>query len=119
MLLGQMARGKSSIRTPRNPTGLSAKPSPQPKRLDCGDVTVMKRVHFLGLLILFLAARAAADCTLTNIGLRALPDLGWGTYSNFNRSFVGGLYPNGANTRPALHEAAGLQIATSQIQPLD
>jgi len=79
----------------------------------------MKRVHFLGPLILFLAARAAADCTLTNIGLRALPDLGWGTYSNFNRSFVGGLYPNGANTRPALHEAAGLQIATGQIQPLD
>jgi PKD repeat protein len=29
------------------------------------------------------------------------------------------LYPNGANQRPAAHEAAGLHIATEEIQPLD
>jgi len=79
----------------------------------------MKRGDLLGLLMLCTAWRAAADCTLTNVGLRALPDLGWGSYSNFNRNFVGGLYPNGANTRPALHEAAGLQIAAELVQPLD
>ena len=60
-----------------------------------------------------------ADCTLTNVGLVPLPDLGWRSYSNNNQSFVGGLYPNGANARPAAHEAAGIQIATQQVQPLD
>jgi len=64
----------------------------------------------------FLAlAGARADCTLTNVGLTALPDLGWGMYKT---NFVGGLYPNGANTRPQAHEVAGLQIA-QQIVPLD
>ena len=60
-----------------------------------------------------------ADCTLTNFGLVPLPDLGWRSYSNNNQLFVGGLYPNGANARPSAHEAAGIQIATQQIQPLD
>src|SRR6185436_6308054 len=36
-----------------------------------------------------------------------------------NRYFTGGLYPNGANQRPARHEAAGLRIAAQEIQPLD
>src|SRR5262245_231074 len=66
-----------------------------------------------------LAGRACADCTLTNVGLTALPDLGWGSYSNNARYFVGGLYPNGANQRPAAHESAGLRIATQEIRPLD
>jgi hypothetical protein len=60
-----------------------------------------------------------ADCTLTNLGILPLPDLGWGSYSNFNRYFVGGLYPGGANTRPSGHEAAGLRLALEEIQPLD
>jgi PKD repeat protein len=71
----------------------------------------------LALAALILPARG--DCTLTNVGLTALPDLGWGSYSNNNRYFTGGLYPNGANQRPARHEAAGLRIAAQEIQPLD
>jgi PKD repeat protein len=42
-------------------------------------------------------------------------ELGFQTYSNFS----GGLYPGGANARPPAHEAAGIQIATNQIVPLD
>src|SRR5439155_14718438 len=64
----------------------------------------------------FSGARLQADCTLTNVGLTPLPDLGWGVYKT---NFVGGLYPSGANTRPAAHEAAGLRLAREQIQPLD
>ena len=60
-------------------------------------------------------AAARADCTLTNLGITPLNELGFTSYSNF----PGGLYPNGANTRPPAHEAAGIQIATSQIVPLD
>src|SRR5262245_25603308 len=71
------------------------------------------------LLLALLGGSAGADCSLTNVGLIALPDLGWGNYSNYNRYFVGGLYPNGANQRPAVHETAGLRIATQEIQPLD
>jgi hypothetical protein len=43
-----------------------------------------------------------------------LTDLGADKYEGFE----GGLYPDGTNTRPASHEAAGLALAR-QIQPLD
>jgi hypothetical protein len=43
-----------------------------------------------------------------------LTDLGTGKYQGFE----GGLYPDGSNTRPASHEAAGLALAR-QVQPLD
>lgn len=43
-----------------------------------------------------------------------LNDFGSATY----RGFTGGLYPNGANQRPAAHNAAGVSIAQS-IKPLN
>jgi hypothetical protein len=43
-----------------------------------------------------------------------LTDLGEGEY----KGFPGGLYPDGANTRPAAHEAAGVALA-GRVQPLD
>src|SRR6266571_1671653 len=57
---------------------------------------------------------ARADCSLTSTGNVPLDDLGPGMYQGFE----GGLYPNGANTRPPAHNAAGLAIA-SQILPLN
>ena len=41
-------------------------------------------------------------------------DLGTGTYMGM----MGGLYPNGSNTRPAEHLDAGLAFA-AQVQPLN
>src|SRR5687768_8952227 len=65
--------------------------------------------------VTFYMERALADCTVTNLGLIPLPDLGRALY----KGAAGGLYPNGANGRPAEHEAAGLQIAIEEIQPRD
>ncbi len=47
-------------------------------------------------------------------GLVPLTDMGAKEY----KGFKGGLYPDGKNSRPAAHEAAGLALA-KQIQPLD
>jgi hypothetical protein len=60
-------------------------------------------------LIAAFATVTLADCTLTNTMHTPLNDLGAGTY----QGFAGGLYPNGANTRPPTHEAAGLALAAS------
>jgi len=57
---------------------------------------------------------ARADCTLTNLGIAPLNEMAFGTYL----SNKGGLYPNGANTRPAAHQAVGIAIATA-LEPLD
>jgi len=57
---------------------------------------------------------ARADCSLTSTGNVPLDDLGQGTYGGF----AGGLYPNGANTRPAQHNSSGLTIA-SEVRPLN
>jgi hypothetical protein len=47
-------------------------------------------------------------------GLKPLGELGRGMYQGFQ----GGFYPNGAVTRPAAHEAAGVALAR-QVQPRD
>jgi hypothetical protein len=57
---------------------------------------------------------ADGDCSLTRTGNVPLDDLGPGIY----KGYMGGLYPNGSNTRPGVHNAAGLALA-SQVQPLD
>ena len=68
---------------------------------------------FLALPIAAPAARAA-NCAGTATGLIPVNDLGPGFY----RGVQGGLYPGGANVRPAAHEAAGVAIANA-IAPLD
>ena len=80
---------------------------------------MIRQLRFRMIALIFLAGlcgalTAGADCTLTNVGLVPLNELGLGSYSNN----VGGLYPGGANTRPPAHEAAGVAIAQS-LQPLD
>jgi len=76
-----------------------------------------RRYHPLLLcLALWLAGVGArADCTLTNLGITPLNELGLKAY----RGSSGGLYPDGSNRRPPAHEAAGLDIATQQIVPRD
>ncbi|MGE0461260.1 MAG: LamG domain-containing protein [Vicinamibacterales bacterium] len=69
----------------------------------------------LGSLVgLFAAPAEAQYCSATSTGNVPLTDLGIGTYNGY----VGGLYPNGSNVRPAAHETAGLTMADA-IQPLD
>jgi len=57
---------------------------------------------------------AAADCTKTSVGLIPIIDL----WNGYYRGEQGGLYADGINTRPALHEEAGIRLA-QQIQPVD
>ncbi len=66
-------------------------------------------------MVLLGARSALAQCTLTNIGKNPFPELGYKLY----QGYPGGLYLNYANNRPPAHLAAGLQIATNQIKPLD
>jgi PKD domain-containing protein len=68
-----------------------------------------------GCLLLTTSLSTKADCTVTNLGIAPLPDIGLALYKNT----AGGLYPNGQNHPPTDHLAAGLEIATRQIQPLD
>ena len=52
---------------------------------------------------------------------RPLNDLGSDEYVRLEggpTGFTGGLYPSGQNSRPAAHEASGVELA-NQIQPLD
>ncbi|MBI4472252.1 MAG: hypothetical protein HY646_06260 [Acidobacteria bacterium] len=68
--------------------------------------------------VLFLTgatgAASASDCSKTTVGLLPLTDLGSAAY----KGFQGGLYPGGSKTRPAQHEASGLNLARA-IQPLN
>jgi hypothetical protein len=59
------------------------------------------------------------DPSLTQLGYIPLSDLGSGTYTRDGHTELGGLYPDGWPTRPPEFEAAVLEIAKNQIQPLD
>ena len=69
----------------------------------------------LAVIVLFSGRKVFADCLLTNLGFTPLGELGFNIYANF----PGGLYPDGANARPPAHEAAGIEIATNQMLPLN
>src|SRR4030095_4892997 len=72
----------------------------------------MKRLSALFVILAF-AISLHADCTLTSTGNIPLNEL-----TVPYQECQGGLYPNGANNRPAAHLNAGLQIA-NQIRPLN
>src|SRR5207253_2609269 len=95
---------------------------PIPFQCDCGMVSwTMKPPRskqwavLLALMLALPARRLIADCSVTNLGVAPLNDMGFTAYSNS----TGGLYPNGANTRPRAHESAGMRIATNEIVPLN
>lgn len=74
-------------------------------------------ILFLALAVLFIRSvrrATASDCSKTSVGFTPLNDLGTGLY----KSKQGGLYPGGSNVRPAVHGAAGLQLAHG-VTPLD
>src|ERR1051326_9466785 len=58
------------------------------------------------LFVCIYAQLARADCSLTNLGIKPLPETGLGAY----KGYPGGLYPNYANNRPPAHFAAGVMI---------
>lgn len=64
-------------------------------------------------------AQNLMDPSLSELGYIPLPDLGPGTYTRDGHTELGGLYPEGRCTRPPEVEARALEIAKSQIQPLD
>ncbi len=73
------------------------------------------RIAFIGAFSLVWHMQVWADCSLTTTGITPVNDL----WTGFYHGNVGGLYPKGANNAPAQHLAAGIDIATNQIRPLD
>ena len=79
-------------------------------------ISITVRWTLVALLATFAAAsHLRGDCTLTNLGITPINDLGPGLY----KGYAGGLYPNGVNTLPDAHEAAGLNIATNFHRAFD
>ena len=74
----------------------------------------MKIAGFL-LALPMLPLLAVADCSVTNVGITPLPELGFQKY----KGFAGGLYPHYANQPPPTHLAAGVSIAENEIKPLN
>ena len=58
-----------------------------------------------------LAYTITASCSTTTVGRIPINDLGTGFYQGFQ----GGLYPNGRNQRPAVHDSAGRALATQVV----
>src|SRR5262245_56517042 len=77
---------------------------------------MVRRSHWCAFVLAvgFPAAAAASNCNGTQTGLIPLTSLGAGTY----QGYAGGLYPGGANARPAGHDAGGIAIANA-IAPVD
>jgi hypothetical protein len=73
----------------------------------------MKKILLLLSIITASLSATAQNCSNTSVGYPPINDLGAGKW----RGATGGLYPGGANTRPAMHNAAGLNIA-QRIRPL-
>lgn len=74
---------------------------------------MLRKFEFLPVAALLASLIAqAADCSKSSIGVLPLNDPAFQTYQGFQ----GGLYPDGANVRPAAHQAAGLQAA-ARIRP--
>jgi len=65
----------------------------------------------LALLLAATPAARAVNCAGTTTGMIPVTDLGAGFY----KGVQGGLYPGGANVRPAAHEAAGVAIANAIV----
>lgn len=65
----------------------------------------------VGMLLGSAPPARAANCAGTSVGRTPLNDLGAGTYQGVQ----GGLYPGGANVRPAHHEALGQALARTVV----
>src|ERR1043166_9755092 len=66
------------------------------------------------LFVCIYAQLARADCSLTNLGIKPLPETGLGAY----KGYPGGLYPNYANNRPPAHFAAGGVVGGHPTHPV-
>ncbi|MBK8982636.1 MAG: hypothetical protein IPM38_10035 [Ignavibacteria bacterium] len=64
--------------------------------------------------VIFSRESISQVCTNTSVGLTPINDLG----SGYFRSYQGGLYPNGNNVRPVVHDDDGVDIGLN-IVPLD
>ena len=66
------------------------------------------------------SATGTPNCGALPTNFPPINDLGSATWTNTwnGNALQGGLYPNGSNSIPAAHQAAGISLA-SQIQPLD
>jgi hypothetical protein len=72
------------------------------------------RVALVVLALIATGVAQSSNCAGTSAGLQPLTDPNFNLY----KGYPGGLYPNGANQRPAAHQAAGLQQA-ARVQPLN
>lgn len=80
------------------------------------DSTVSIKMYLLTILLLAVPALVATplvaqDCADSTVGLTPLNDLGTGFYQGYQ----GGLYPDGNNQRPGIHDSAGLALATQVV----
>jgi hypothetical protein len=79
------------------------------------SIRAVLRGAVLGVVALFWCSAAVGDCSQTSTGITPVNDL----WTGFYYGSVGGLYPRGANNPPPEHLAAGTEIATNQIRPLN